>query len=138
MYTHVVSVSACYSTDVVDYSGLSAAVTLSATASEDCVSIRVVDDSVLEETESLMVSLSLTGELTSVLLTIPFATLHITNDDGEGKCTDYMQVHAYYWASEVSPPVENVIYMYFFSMFSAHANIKLVYLMCKGYKHNVA
>ena len=55
--------------------------TLSATASEDCVSIRVVDDSVLEETESLMVSVSLTGKLTSVQLTQHTATILITDDD---------------------------------------------------------
>ena len=57
--------------------------TLSATASEDCVSISVVDDSVLEETESLVVSLSLTGVLTSVQLTQHTATILITNDDSE-------------------------------------------------------
>ena len=57
--------------------------TLSATASEDCVLIRVVDDLVLEEMESLMVSVSLTGELTSVQLTQHTATILITDDDGQ-------------------------------------------------------
>ena len=57
--------------------------TLSATPSEDCVSIRIVDDSVLEETESLMVSLSLIGEWTRVQLAQHLTTLLITDDDGE-------------------------------------------------------
>lgn len=72
-----------FSSEVSDYARLSTAVILSPTASEDCVSIRVVHDSVLEETESLVVSLSLTGELTSVQLTQRATTILISDDDGE-------------------------------------------------------
>ena len=67
----------------IDYTELSAVITLSATASEDCVSIGVVDDSVLEETEFLTVTLSLIRELNSVQLTEHTATILITDDDGK-------------------------------------------------------
>ena len=57
--------------------------TLSDTATQQCVSLDIVDDSVLEDTESLTVSLSLNGERNGVLLSLPTATIFITDDDGE-------------------------------------------------------
>ena len=71
------------STEGVDYRGVSADVTLSPTNPERCVSVEVVDDSVVELDESLTVSLSLpAGGLNSVQLTPNTATILITDDDG--------------------------------------------------------
>ena len=66
-----------------DYDLLSNDVTLSDTATQQCVSLVIVDDSVLEDTESLTVSLSLLGKENSVSLSLPTATLFITDDDSE-------------------------------------------------------
>ena len=65
-----------------DYTNLSDIVILSP-LTERCVAVVLIDDLMLEETESLMVSLSLTGELTSVQLTQHTATILITDDDGQ-------------------------------------------------------
>ena len=66
-----------------DYERLSIDVTLSPTNSEQCVSVEVVDDSAVEQTESLTVSLSLpAGGLSSVQLTPNTATILITDNDG--------------------------------------------------------
>ena len=65
-----------------DYTNLSDIVILSP-LTEICVAVVLIDDLMLEETESLMVSLSLTGELTSVQLTQHTATILITDDDGQ-------------------------------------------------------
>ena len=53
----------------------------------------IVDDLVLEETETLTVSLSLTGAPNSVQTARHAATIVITNDDGNGD-TAYVTVHA--------------------------------------------
>ena len=66
-----------------DYERLSTDVTLSPTNPEQCVSVEVVDDSAVEQTESLTVSLSLpAGGLSSVQLTPNTATILITDNDG--------------------------------------------------------
>ena len=57
--------------------------TLSDTATQQCVSLDIVDDSVLEDTESLTVSLSLIGKEKSVSLSPPTATIFINDDDSE-------------------------------------------------------
>jgi hypothetical protein len=64
-----------------DYTALTRAVTLTPTVTQQCVSVMIEDDSVLEETESLTVSLSLTGAPDGVQLSEQTATIVITNDD---------------------------------------------------------
>ena len=66
-----------------DYDRLSNNVTLSDTTTEQCVSLDIVDDSVLEDIESLTVSLSLPVKQDSVSLSPPTATVFITDDDSE-------------------------------------------------------
>ena len=61
--------------------GLMSNVTLSPTNDQQCVSVMIEDDSVLEETESLAVSLSLTGVMDSVQLSQQTTTIVITDDD---------------------------------------------------------
>ena len=73
------------STDGVDYTRFTGSVTLSPTTSVHCVSVMIENDSLLEETEILTVSLSMSHELNSVQLTVPTATILITDDDGESK-----------------------------------------------------
>ena len=73
----------CLSAEISDYNIQSNNVTLSDTTTRQCVSVDVVDDSVLEDTESLTVSLSLTREQSSVSLSPPAATIFITDNDGE-------------------------------------------------------
>ena len=71
-------------TEGVDYRGVSTDVTLSPSNPEQCVSVEVVDDSAVEETESLTVSLSLpAGGLSSLQLTPNTATILITDNDGK-------------------------------------------------------
>ena len=71
-------------TEGVDYRGVTADVTLSPTNPERCVSVEVVDDSAVEQTESLTVSLSLPpGGLSSVQLTPNTTTILITDNDSE-------------------------------------------------------
>ena len=77
-YTYIV-----LPTEGVDYRGVSIDVTLSPSNSEQCVSVEIVDDSAVEQTESLTVSLSLPpGGLSSVQLTPNTATILITDNDG--------------------------------------------------------
>ena len=73
-----------------DYDRLSNDVTLSDTATQQCVSLDIVDDSVLEDTEFLTVSLSLLGKQDSVSLSPPTATIFITDDDSEKYSSLYM------------------------------------------------
>ena len=81
--THTLLLLYFYSTEVEDYTALTRAVTLTPTVTQQCVSVMIEDDSVLEETESLTVSLSLTGVLDGVQLSRHTATIFITNDDGK-------------------------------------------------------
>ena len=66
-----------------DYDRQSNNATLSDTTTQQCVSLDIVDDSVLEDIESLTVSLSLNGEQNSVSLSPHTATIFINDDDGE-------------------------------------------------------
>ena len=73
----------CLSAEKSDYDKLSNNVTLSDTNTQQCVLVDIVDDSVLEDIESLTVSLSLNGEQNSVSLSPHTATIFINDDDGE-------------------------------------------------------
>ena len=73
----------CLSAERSDYDRLSNSVTLSDTTTQQCVSLDIVDDSVLEDIESLTVSLSLNGEQNGVSLSAHTATIFINDDDGE-------------------------------------------------------
>ena len=86
---HVYVQSTCgtcssFITGVLDFTGLMSTVNLTPTVTQQCVSVMIEDDSVLEKTESLTVSLSLTGASDSVYLSQPTATIVITDDDGMG------------------------------------------------------
>ena len=59
------------------------AVTLTPTVTQQCVSVMIVDDSVLEKTEFLTVSLLLTGDMDGVQLSQHAATIFIIDDDGK-------------------------------------------------------
>jgi hypothetical protein len=83
---HVYVQSTCgtcssFITGVLDFTGLMSTVNLTPTVTQQCVSVMIEDDSVLEETESLTVSLSLTGAPDGVQLSEQTATIVITNDD---------------------------------------------------------
>ena len=85
MYTQEVQLTIsyfCTSTEEDDYTAFTGTVTLSPTNDQQCVSVMIEDDSVLEETESLTVSLSLIGVLDSVELSQHTTTIDITDDDG--------------------------------------------------------
>ena len=84
----------CTSTDEDDYTALTRAVTLTPTVTQQCVSVMIEDDSVLEETESLTVSLSLTGAPDSVHLFQQTATIVITDNDSNG-ADIYMCIRRY-------------------------------------------
>ena len=56
--------------------------TLTPTVTQQCVSVMIEDDSVLEETESLTVSLSLTGAPDGAQLSQQIATVIVTDEDG--------------------------------------------------------
>ena len=73
----------CLSAERSDYDRISNNVTLSDTTTQQCVSLDIVDDSVLEDIESLTVSLSLPVKQDSVSLSPPTATIFITDDDSE-------------------------------------------------------
>ena len=66
-----------------DFAGLSRTVTLTPTNAQQCVTVMIEDDSVSEETESLTVSLSLTGVVDSVLLSQHTATIMIVDNDSK-------------------------------------------------------
>ena len=72
----------CILTEDDDYTALIRIVTLTPTDTQQCVRVMIEDDSVLEETESLTVSLSLIGVLDSVELSQHTTTIDITDDDG--------------------------------------------------------
>ena len=71
----------CTSTEEDDYTALTGTVTLTPTNDQQCVSVVIEDDSVLEETESLTVSLSPTGVVDSVQVSQPTTTIVITDND---------------------------------------------------------
>lgn len=77
---HVTHVS--FSAEVSDYVGLSENVTLLHNTTQKCQLLNIVNDSVLEETESLTVSLSLNGKENSVLLYDDITTVLIEDNDG--------------------------------------------------------
>ena len=56
---------------------------LSPNTTQQCVNIAILDDSEMEETEFLTLSLSLTSEQNSVALSQPNATVYIIDNDGE-------------------------------------------------------
>ena len=70
------------------------------TDAQQCVSVMIEDDSVLEETESLTVSLSLTGVVVSVQVSQSTTTIVITDDDSKRLTRihlyAYTCVHAYH------------------------------------------
>ena len=80
---HLSIVYFCSSTEEADYTALRRAVTLHPAVTQQCVSVMIEDDSVLEETETLTVSLSLTGAPDGVQISQQTATIVITNDDGK-------------------------------------------------------
>ena len=57
--------------------------TLNPTDAQQCASVMIEDDSVLEETESLTVSLSLAGVMDNVQVPEPNTTIVITDDDSK-------------------------------------------------------
>ena len=76
-----------------DHTALTETVTLTPTDAQQCVSVMIEDDSVLEETESLTVSLSLTGVLDRVQLSQHTATIVITDDDCKRLIIAYGHMH---------------------------------------------
>ena len=74
----------CILTEEDDYTALIRIVTLTPTDTQQCVRVMIKDDSVLEETESLTVSLSLTGVVDSVRLSQQTTSIVITDNDGKG------------------------------------------------------
>ena len=66
-----------------DHTALTETVTLTPTDAQQCVSVMIEDDSVLEETESLTVSLSLIAVVESVQLSQQTTTIVITDDDSK-------------------------------------------------------
>ena len=86
MYTRNVLFWHClllYFSEKDDYTALTRTVTLTPIDPRQCVSIMIEDDSVLEETESLTVSLSPTGLMERVQLSQLNTTLVITDDDSK-------------------------------------------------------
>ena len=65
-----------------DFALIPNTVTVTSTDSNECVVVHFDDDTVYEETESLTVSLSQSGQQ-GVQLSPDTATIFITNDDGE-------------------------------------------------------
>ena len=80
------------STEDDDYTALTETVTLTPTDVQQCVSVMIEDDPVLEETESLAVSLSLIGVVDSIQLSIQTTTIVITDDDSK---RPIIHVHVY-------------------------------------------
>lgn len=70
-------------TDVSDFVGFSKSVTLNSYIHWQSVSFQVKDDSVLEDTEDLTISLFLNQEYNGVLLSRDSATVFIIDDEGE-------------------------------------------------------
>ena len=81
----------CTSTEEGDYTAFTGTVTLTPTNDQQCVSVVIEDDSVLEETESLTVSLSRTGVVDSVQVSQQTTTIVITDDDSKR----LISVHTY-------------------------------------------
>ena len=88
-HTWEVSTRDCTSTEEDDYTALTGTVTLTPTNAQPCVSVLIEDDLVLEETESLTVSLSPTGIVASVQVSQPTTTIVITDDDCKRLITAY-------------------------------------------------
>ena len=88
--TVYISMTALIATEGTDFAGLSRTVTLTPTVTQQCVSVMIEDDSVLEETESLTVSLSLTGAQDSVQLSQPTAPIMIVDNDRKHQSVCYM------------------------------------------------
>lgn len=87
MYINFTCTYTCYySAGDIDYNSVSSDLILSPTAPERCVSVNVVDDKAVELSESLTISLSLTGEL-NVQITKENITVLIYDDDGETSCS---------------------------------------------------
>ena len=71
--------------EVLDYRGISDILKFSSSVSEQCVSVDIVENSVLEETECLTVALSLlTGKDSKIQLKPSSAKIFIIDNDGEG------------------------------------------------------
>ena len=76
------------STDVSDFqyvnkSSPPGSLSLSPNTTQQCVNIDILDDSEMEETEFLTLSLSLTSEQNSIALSQPNATVYIIDNDSE-------------------------------------------------------
>ena len=71
--------------DGVDYTGFQGTtVTLTPSNIKSCVSVTIFDDSLFEETETLTVSLSMTGQVNSAInLSHDTTTFFITDNDSE-------------------------------------------------------
>ena len=70
-------------TEVLDFTGLVKDVTLTPTDFQQCVTVMIEDDLVLEETESLTVSLSLIGVMDSIQVSQQTTTIVIIDDDSK-------------------------------------------------------
>ena len=82
IYIHTMDIN---STDESDFQYVSPAgsLTLSPTTTQRCVDIEILEDSELEDTEFLTVSLSLTSEQNSVSLSPQYANVSIIDKNGE-------------------------------------------------------
>ena len=80
MYAEIISCFCTFSEED-DYTTLTKTVTLTPTNAQQCVTVMIEDDLVLEETESLTVSLSLIGVVDNVQLSQQTTTIVITDDD---------------------------------------------------------
>ena len=70
-------------TEVLDFTGLTRDVTLTPTNLQQCVIVMIEDDLVLEETETLTVSLSLIGIMDSIQVSQQTTTIVIIDNDGK-------------------------------------------------------
>ena len=70
-------------TEVLDFTGLMRDVTLTPTDLQQCVTVMIEDDLVLEETESLTVSLSLIGDMDSIQVSQQTTTIVIIDNDSK-------------------------------------------------------
>lgn len=89
MYTcmHIVPLLCEFTTfsEILDYQGISDILKFSSSVSEQCVSVDIIENSVLEDTESLTVALSLlTGGDSNIQLKPSSAKIFIADNDGEG------------------------------------------------------
>lgn len=75
--------------EVLDYRGISDTVMFSSSVSDQCVSVDIIENSVLEDIESLTVALTLLTREDSNIQLKPYssAKIFIIDNDGEGQFT---------------------------------------------------